>query len=432
MELITLTLYLGLNIVMMFSYTLRKGDIYKAPFWFGAISLGWFAPQAIGGYQNYNIFPPSSFTSGMLFAFLCNLAFWLGWFVSVRRPLRESSILTIDFNENKLFAASTFLAIFGFYFQWKLWSLPEDMLIGVAWSGTVVKYWFLSGVFKFALIILWLMFLNKYSKIKKKYILILLIPCFYLMFEAAVFRGRRAEIMNIVAYVLIGLWFIRAFVPPRISILTGLVLGLVFINAIGIYRSLMYKSDLPFQQRVDAVLSADYVSYSQKVLDDSGEEFKNFIYQREAIENIGEYDLGLYHWNEFVFNYVPAQVIGSEFKESLRFPLNDSRDLAQNQFSHYWKNGTTSTGYSDAFASFGWLGFIKFILCGYIMGCLYKYCSKGYILPMILYIYLLNYAMHAVTHGTNEILIRQWVYFIFLVFPFLYFSSNKKVKFSVR
>ncbi|MBY7967262.1 hypothetical protein KW450_17855 [Vibrio fluvialis] len=426
MELITLIMYGILNILMVVCYLIQRGDIYKAPFWIGAISLGWFLPQAIGGFFIEKTLPQDAYSKGMLFAFLCNLFFWFGWFISHCTSVRNSSYLMMSFNSKKIFLSSALLCLFGFYFQWKLWSLPDDMLIGVAWSGTVVKYWFLSGVFKFGFIILFILYLEENENNSKRKLLLFLIPCFYLMIEAAFFRGRRAEIMNLVSYFFVSLWFVRSYVPPRLAMLSGLIVGLIFINSIGIYRSVVYKSDLPLSQRVEAALSADYISENKKNINKSGEEFKNYIYQREAVEQKSEYDFGIYHWNEFVFNYIPAQLVSREVKEAFFFPLTDLRELAQSIYSHYWKNGTTSTGYSDSFGSFGWFGVIKFMIAGLIMGYLYRYSRNGGLIAMLLYIYFLNYAMHMITHGTNGLLVRQWIYFLFLVFPLLYLSREKK------
>ena len=140
MDSLTLFLYGILNLAMVIFYLIKKGDLFKAPFWIGIISLGWFLPQAIGGLNKASFYPDSAYSEGMLFAFFCNLSFWLGWLVTYsRKESSEKSLIMMRFDDKKLFSALSFLCVFGFYFQWKLWSLPDEMLIGVAWSGTVVK-----------------------------------------------------------------------------------------------------------------------------------------------------------------------------------------------------------------------------------------------------------------------------------------------------
>ena len=68
---------------------------------------------------------------------------------------------------------------------------------------------------------------------------------------------------------------------------------------------MLYDTDKPFSEKMVDVFNADYTSTSKEMLEDSGAEFKNFIYYRHVYQEKGEYDLGLIHWNRLIFNYVP-------------------------------------------------------------------------------------------------------------------------------
>lgn len=385
MDAITLVLYGLVNLFMVLSYLIRKGDVFKLPFWIGIISLGWFYPQAIGGYYNIHEFPGNSYAEGMLFASFCSIGVWIGWILAYTKPLNPNSWLNSSFNQTRLYWVGSFLSLGGFYFQWLLWQLPEDMLADTQWSGLTVQYFFLSQIFKFGFLILWFLYLNK-NKLSSFRFFVFLIPCFLLFIDAVVLRGRRAEMMNLASFILISLYFIRGFLIPRWLMIICLIFGIVFINAIGVYRSIMKDTTLSFEQRIDMALSADYLSDNQESLNDSGEEFKNYIYIRAAVGNEFNFDYGVYHWNQFVFNYIPAQLVGPEVKNFLTIPIGDTEELVKAKYGHSFYMGTTVTGYADAFSSFGWFGFIKFILIGWISSILFKYAESGRFLAQILYI----------------------------------------------
>jgi hypothetical protein len=429
MDLFALVLYGGVNLWMVLHHLGGRGRYNQFPFWIGMIALGWFYPQAIGGYVNVERFPPNAYADGMLFASLCTIAVWVGFDLALKRKTERPSWLDAGFDEKKLYYAGAGLCLFGFFFQWKLWSLPEELLAQTQWSGATVKYLFFASVFKIGFITLWLSYLRQSRWVVWKY-LVFIIPCFLLFFEAAVLRGRRAGMMELASYLVISLWFVKRWSAPRWVIVSGLVAGLIFINAIGTYRAIMKKKELSLSQRLTLAANADYVSKSMERLDESGMEFKNYIYYRQVHVDEKFYDFGLTHWNQFVFNYVPAQLIGKKTKESLYIKLNDlsmSR-IAKERYGHSFHIGTTLTGYKDAFGSFGWLGFVKFLIIGAMMGMLYRRAMQGAFLGQLLYVYFLTKAMQTVSHGTNDILVRVWVYFLVLGYPVLYWARRRPVR----
>ncbi|MFT5705891.1 MAG: hypothetical protein ACI9ES_000160 [Oceanospirillaceae bacterium] len=424
MELLLLILYGIINLTMMLSYFFGKGDFYKFPFWASLISLGWFYPQVIGGYFNTAQFPPYAYENGMLFASLCTLGLWGGWLLAYRKSLNSNFWLAMPLNQNRLYYVGAFLCLAGFYFQWKLWNLPEEMLANSQWTGATVKYHFLAGIFKYGFLILWLLYLGRRKWMSPAF-LVFLIPCLLLFLEAAILRGRRFEMMTLTAYILVAFWFVRGMVFPRWLFISGLVAGLILVNGIGIYRAIMLDKDHNLSERIELAVNANYTSVNNSLIEDSGVEFKNYIYQREAYAEDLSFDYGVYHWNRIVFNYVPAQIVGADVKAAFIFPIEDMRQVVQSKYGFSHATGSTSTGYADAFGSFGWLGWGKFVFIGLIMGSLYRYASHGYFTSQLLYLYSLPTAMVAITHGTNDILISIWIYFFLLIFPILFFHKIK-------
>ncbi|RLA19216.1 MAG: hypothetical protein DRQ56_05890 [Gammaproteobacteria bacterium] len=427
MNLFALILYGAVNVLMVSYYLLEHGRFYQFPFWAGVIALGWFFPQAIGGYLNVSEFPENAYVDGMLFATLCMIALWVGFEGTVHKnPVVRRSWLGAPFNSNRLYWVAVIFCLFGFFFQWKLWSLPEEILAESQPSGVVVKYLFFGNIFKFGFIALWLLYLSQIRVLVPK-MLIFIVPSLCLFIEAALLRGRRAGMMDLVSYLIVSLWFVRRIAVPRWFIIVGLSFGLVLINGIRTYRLILMDKDTPWSERLSEAARADYLEASKRNMDKSGSEFKNYIFYRKIHDDLGIYDWGTSHWNRFVHNYVPAQITGREFKESLMLKPTDIeiKEMIKIEYGHVVKRGTTTTGYKDAFASFGWFGFVKFLLIGWIMGVLYRSAMQGAFLGQLLYIYVLTKGMQSVSHGTNDILVRVWIYFFTLGFPILLWARRK-------
>ena len=98
MELFALILYGAINIAMLLWYLPNRGRFYQFPFWAGAIALGWFYPQAIGGYLNVWLYPENAYTSGMLFASLCTVALWIGFERTIHKPVKQNRLFAIQYN----------------------------------------------------------------------------------------------------------------------------------------------------------------------------------------------------------------------------------------------------------------------------------------------------------------------------------------------
>lgn len=424
MELLTLILYGLINSSMVLFYLRKKGQFCNFPFWAGTIAMGWFFPQALGGYFYYSRFPENSFWEAMLFASLCSLFLWAGYTKGIQQKVLSRSWLSTNFDGNALYLAGMILCLFGFFFEWKLLNLPEEILSQSQWSGITVRYLFFAGAFKIGFLTIWLLYLHQ-PKWFIPSMLLFLIPSLILLLMPVILHGRRAEMMNMAAYIIIGLWFTRRISFPRWFVITGLLCGLLIINGIGMYRNLLHNESIPLLKRLHQAITADYLTQVDKITQESGPEFINYIYFRQAIEDNLAFDFGLRHWNMFVFNYVPAQLVGKNFKNSLMMDLPNERAITYKEFGHIAVPGTTITGYFDAYASFGWLGFVKFFLIGLIMGKLYKHALQNNFLGQLLYLFFITSAMHAITHSTNQVLVRNWVYFFLLGYPILHIAKKK-------
>lgn len=131
-----------------------------------------------------------------------------------------------------------------------------------------------------------------------------------------------------------------------------------------------------------------------------------------------EFNFGLFVWNGFVFNYVPKRLVGQDVKDGLIVPFKADK------YIQYLTNGITcTTGYYDAFSSFGWLGFIVFYTLARLFAWL-KSRGKYSTFYMMIYFFMLSNVAVAITHGLQLVLAKME--FLILLFIILFFLLYRK------
>lgn len=430
MDLFSLIIYAAVNACILFRYiTGPSGKIYEFPFWMALMAVGWFLPQAVGGYFNADRYPEWAYSSALFFAALCSIASWIGYEWAVKKRVKPGNWLGGRFDSQKLFFAAVGLCLFGFYFHYRLSSLtPEQITVTEygQWTGLSVLNLFFATVFKIGVLALLFLYWGQRRLLNTRFLLFL-IPSLVLMLAPIILGGRRADMMELVAFLLIPVWFVKGWRAPRIILIVCLMVGLIFINSIQLYRETMNEEkNLGLTERIQIALNQDYLGEYFKTIENSAPEIEKYIFRMDAVNKLGCYDYGLSHWNMLVFNYVPAQIVGHKLKSSLMMPIVTPYQAGFNVHQFVGESGATETGYMDAFASLSWLGFVKFYLIGTMMGLLYRYAMQGYFLPRLLYTFLLTAGMHAISHGTNDVLVRMWVYFFIFGFPIYHWARARK------
>ena len=130
------------------------------------------------------------------------------------------------------------------------------------------------------------------------------------------------------------------------------------------------------------------------------------------------YNYGTIIWNGFIYNYVPERLVGKSFKESLQYHADYEKKILP--ITH---GITTVTGYFDAFASFGYFGFLLFGLIGYLMGIIWSraFFSQVY---FILLLYSLGNISLVLTHNLQYIF-QRWEMILIFVFPMCFFAFKR-------
>jgi hypothetical protein len=381
----------------------RRGAIYEYPFLAGAVFTGFALPQFAGLVRD-PFLPSEALETTLVMAILSAAMCWLGSAI-VRRPLRS---FNWHYNEGRLLMVSIAFSLLGGYFYYAISRLPVEMTENTQWTGLPVAYLFFARLLTYGFALSVLIFARNGSRVA---LLVALYGGFF-YFDRIVIGGRRQDLVEFLLIILLSFLFQRNWCVPRLLMLAGLVMGALYINSIGEYRSATMDPNGP---RWDAVSNIDLIGNLDRVTEQGGAELRNAVYNIGAISRNLNFDFGLYHWNALVFSYVPAQIVGRDLKESLYLPLPE---VGLDRYSYSPPLGSTSTGLSDAFQSFWYFGCLKFFFIAFIMQKLLLAAREGNLTAQLLYALLPAYALEAITH-TTQYFLGPWVHLTMFLLPAL-------------
>ncbi|MBW4550081.1 MAG: oligosaccharide repeat unit polymerase [Aphanocapsa sp. GSE-SYN-MK-11-07L] len=368
--------------------------VYQYPFFMGSVFTSFILPQAFSLVSNPGPVTPDALERVLIVSCLCVAACWVGY---TRKPnLKWLIKLDIPIDQQKLFRAGLVLMVQGLFFNYLLSNAVSDLEPGAQWSGPATIYLFFSQTINIAFAIFLLQML-KHPKLVN--ITLTIISGFPLI--NSVLGGRRTPTITLLVIVGISLFMVRKILPPRWLVTIALLLMLVIIPTLGAIRSGFW--DLVFSGNWSVLQSAVQSAFE---FQQSGEilELRNAALLMDASEKLGLYGYGSGWWDNIVFQYVPAQIVGREFKESLQFNLLNPEKL-QDLYGYTFPVGTTYTGIGDSFVEFGYLGWIVFALIGYVFKQLWiSAVYQENIFSRFLYIGLISPVMLGITHGIGVFL----------------------------
>lgn len=383
-----------------------RGRIYEYPFLAGAVVLGWVMPQLVG-LADDPFLPPGALEKTLIMTGLCTAMCWLGSIWS----LRPAVLLGGRLDQRRLALASLFLSLFGAFFFYKISTLPEEVTRATSWSGIAVAYDFFSRVLSYGFVLALLIYLGTRSRLALA--VLAFDGLFY--FHRIAIAGRRWSMVEFAIAIGFALWLYRRTIPPRLLILAGLVGATLVINGIGQYRALTLDREGP---RWGDVLEIDLVGNFEDILENGSYEMRNTIFVIEGVARRSAYDFGAFNWNKMIFNFVPAQIVGREFKQALMIDVG-SENPAYDEFSYIPHTGTTLTGFSDAFASFYYFGCVKFLVIAVILRKLLLGAYAGSIASQLFYVMLMGPALLSITHHTQWFF-SCWLHVAIFVLPVLW------------
>jgi hypothetical protein len=366
-----------------------RGGIYEVPFLVGAMFVGFILPQ-LPALANNPLQTPFAVERMLLVSSSCALLTGVGWLAG-QRPLKRALRLVIE--ERRLLYLGLSLSLIGAYFYFQVSRMPPEIRQLTMPTGIMVLYAFLQRYLTCGFVIAVLCLVRKPSPMAWSIVLFDLL----LLGDRMLVGGRKGEATETLLAVLIALWFYRGWTAPRIVALAGMLLAAVSLNSTADYRLIVgQKNSLDWQQISNINVTGNFM----RVLEYGGPETRNAIERMEFVAKNQAFDYGSFHWNVIVFNFVPAQFFGADFKSYLQAYIDSPRY----DTGYQPEQGSTETGMADAFGSFWYFGALKFFIIAYVLARLYCTARQGWVLPQVLYIFGITAAMLSVSHHTQWIL----------------------------
>lgn len=381
--------------------------VYEFPFHIGAVTFAFVLVQ-VPGLAHDRFVPEADFNKTVAFMILCLIMCWLGW----RRDAKPLSIFDVTFRERGLLIGAAFLSVIGAYFFYALSRLPGEVTIAVQMTGVPVIYVFFSRLLVYGLAISVLCLVHRFSYAA---LAIVVFDLFFFL-DRIIVGGRRADSAELLMIFALALWFYRGQAIPRWLGLCGVVIGTLTMNSFGDYRTITKENSGPVWEEVAKI---DVIGNTRSVLAQGGEEFRNAIKRVSYADETMRFDFGLSHWNNLVFAFVPAQLLGGHFKSRLMIA---SPSLARDYNPVL---GTTETGLADAFQSFWYFGAIKFFALAYVLRRILASAQAGQFAAQFTYALSVVPAMHAISHKTDWVLLI-WVHMLLFAVPVLAFAVVQK------
>lgn len=387
---------------------MRRGAPYELPFLAGATLFGFILPQMPGlAFDPY--LADGAVAKTALFGAFCVIALLLGWRIGRRAPLRA---LDWTFDERALLNAAAAMSLIGAFFYWMITRLPPELTEATRWSGPGTIYLFFAKTLTYGFAVAVLCMVRRPSWKAAAIIGF----CLIFILDRVVIHGRRAEAVDLVMILMLAAWFQRRIVIARPIMLALVVAGALAVNSTGDYRSLARSADGP---RWEELAEIDAAGNFARLLETGGEEMRNAAAMVDHIDHTRIFDYGVFHWNEIMFAFVPAQIVGRGIKDALYLP-------PESPFPRNYVpvTGTTWTGFSDAFRSLWYFGALKFFLLALVFGRIFAAAMRGSALWQVVAMLSAGPAMHVITHHT-QFLPTAWMHMALFLVPFLALARTR-------
>ena len=398
---------------------LADHHIFKFPVVASILAIVWIVPKGIE--LESNALSTAHLEGFWYYVAICFFAIFLGFSIGEARSSNPASnskprtkLRYPDYSETKLITCSAVMFVFGFI-SWLLIRGVDTSGMGAGWTGVITMYALFSSATSLSLCLGMIIFTKTRNWIALTIAVASAIPI-----VLTVATGVRREALFDLVLLTAGSYYLtRGISPPKIAVVAALLIGSVVLNKVGDFRSYV---DSGQGNLIDALLTKEMYDFDPfQIEQGEANEVGLAVADYHYINSNGDLEYGADYANSIVSQYVPAFLVGRDFKNSLMFPTLSQRASANNTEIAF-SMGSTRTGFSDTYRSFGWLGFIVFGAISYLFGHLYGRAKLGSIKERYLYLVLLGSGLKSITHSTPEFLAS--LPFV-LVISFLVFSYSK-------
>ena len=375
-----------LSFLTVVFYLFQRNGYLTVPFLFGCVCLGWLTPQMLTVSRN-NFEIADGLQIFALMSILC-LVFVVAAFELGRREtpgFRESVLekLSTSMDEATVSFIATALTAFVILLTIMLGNERALFERGELWTGRITIIYFFQNV-KMLSFFLSLCLLLKQPK--KLYIGLVLAHIAIYFPNIFIYFRRRAffECFYVIA---LAFFFVRNKTFSRVVVMSGVFVASVGVFAIGSLRDVAYDRTTN-QYHIPSMTELEQIDFRSSVpflSDVPSSEVKSGSILVRAADSQSELSFGRQSWNRLVFQFVPAQIVGSGFKSSLFFDNISPEILIMNE-GYEIHLGSTNTGIAEAFMEFSYAGCLVFAFFSWLLGVAWRYMRAGFVMGGALYI----------------------------------------------
>lgn len=409
---------IGICLMIVIWTMIKVERIYQFPFFMAAIIIMFILPQVTALINNPGPVTPQMIVQVLIMTCLCLIMCCVGYNFAPNRKLLYKFQNHLD--EKKLLNAGMFLTAVGCVFGILTRAEAGNFQKAQAWTGSITIFVTFAAVIYVGFAIFLLQLLQKPSAINIAGTVIAAFPIIQ-----TVLNGRRQPTMTFLIIIGFCIWFRLKLAPPRWVVIISIIAGVYVIPMLAGLRGNFWT--LVFQQdwetlKIIADLSFNSLQ-SGKIL-----ELRNAALAMDAATLSNKYEYGAGYWNAFVFQYIPGQILGYDFKNSIQFSIN--RELIIRSYGYVFTVGTTWTGIGDSYLQFGYFGSLIFAVIGNLFKTLWV--SSVYhrsITATLLMMGLISPAMVSITHGTERFL-QEFIFQVIIISLVAYyarFTSKRRI-----
>jgi hypothetical protein len=392
---------------------IRIERIYQYPFFMGCMFLSFILPQAFALIANPGSVSPEALDNVLLVSSICAAACWVGY--QIKPNTKWLKTLDIATDDRKLFIAGITLMAQAWFFNFVLSRTTVQIAANYNWTGpgTIYLFFIQAGNIAFGIFLLQALkrpqFLN---------IICTLISGWPLF--STVLAGRRQPTMTFAIIIGISLFLVHRSVPPRWLIVTGMLMVVFLIPLFGELRGGVWN--LVFSGNWQEILSVTQRAFNSQQKGDILE-LRNAALVIDVANRTGLYGFGTGWWDSIVFQFVPGQIVGFDFKKSLQFNLWDTTyiEILKNLYGYTRPNGSTIPGVGDCYMEFSYLGCVVFGVIAYMFK--HIWISAVYqksTFSRIFYMGMISPGMVGLTHGIGRFFQEAIFQLIFVGLAFYY------------
>jgi hypothetical protein len=376
--------------------------------------LTWLAPQLVPVVRD-PFMPRDGLSAMSVMVLLSLLALVVGWSIGCDQALRRLRARGAELSPSvaALIGPTAALTAVGFGARVVLGGLRLDPELTNQWTGPIVIVATIAGLRIIPLFLSLTMVLRERTPVTVG----LAAANFFLCASFAFVDIGRSEAIDLVLVSLLALWFARRIRIGLPVLAAGCAAIGLFAFAVGELRTASADYFDQTGQRVSIFnpmiwRQVDFGAATEKAAD-GAPDIRNAVYLMSLRQGEGGYSLGARLWDDLVFRWVPAQIVGADRKAALMFEsdLHTDYDEIGERYNYKRIGGTTSTGFGVAFGEFWHLGAILFGLLGWAAARWWTLGQAGDLWAQVMYASTLGSGLIAFTHS---------VYWVWLNLPLLF------------